>query len=83
MPPGKKTLACVFAGANVLGTRKRDYRSVLYKRCFALCSFQVRPARKDSLVLLASLVSRVRMDRLVTIGNLSVTNTDVRITASS
>ena len=32
MPPGKKTkntLACVFAGANVLGTPKRDNRSVL------------------------------------------------------
>ena len=32
MPPGKKTkktLACVVAGANVLGTRKRDNRSVL------------------------------------------------------
>ena len=30
MPGGKKTKkTCVFAGANVLGRRKRDYRSVL------------------------------------------------------
>ena len=35
MPPGKKTkktLACVFAGANVLGTGKRDNRLVLIYR---------------------------------------------------
>ena len=32
MPPGKKTLACVFAGANVLGRGKRDYHSVLIYR---------------------------------------------------
>ena len=32
MLPGKKTtktLACIFAGANVLGTRKKDNRPVL------------------------------------------------------
>ena len=35
MPPGKKTkktLACIFAGANVLGTWKRDNYPVLIYR---------------------------------------------------